>query len=493
MTLKDLRSNSKKDTFFAICIMVLKAVILCYGYYCLTFMFQYFFEGNWKKAILYASLNLAMMAIHFVVHYLYRLLLNKILKDCMLCYRDYISLTMLQAKMDPASIISALNNDNNQIEEGLNAHYTILDNTIFIVMQVAVLTYLNWRISLAVVFTIVVAKLLSKPLGNWAEKNELKRSKNFEAFLTTSSDILNGFSVWNVYNRKKEMEDVLQDANTTFEDTNLSINNMSSRIYFVNLCVVIFSQFFSFFVATILVYLNKAIPGVMFGQGEFSGNISNSLNETLYSFMIVQGAQKVLDTRSVELQTNNEDIQEVNTYDLQLKNLTFKYDEQDILRNANFTFEQGKKYMIIGPSGSGKSTLLKLISKQLTPATGDILFGNTSYEELNATSIHSYIGHVHQDPYVFNASILDNITLFEEVDESILQDAITKSKVKDFNDNLNHILDLNGDNLSGGQKQRIAIARELVADHKIILFDEVNSSLDKQLNVSLIETLVNLD
>ncbi len=168
---------------------------------------------------------------------------------------------------------------------------------------------------------------------------------------------------------------------------------------------------------------------------------------------------------------------------IKFKNVKFSYNNKCLFDNLNFEIKSNQMIAIVGKSGEGKSTILKLINKSYSPQQGNIYLDDISINELSENSIKNNISIVSQSPYIFNLSIKENIRLSKPnaTDEEIIG-ACKKAQIHDDILDMVHEYDTivgeNGVILSGGQKQRLAIARALLKEAKIILFDEATSSLD---------------
>ena len=156
-----------------------------------------------------------------------------------------------------------------------------------------------------------------------------------------------------------------------------------------------------------------------------------------------------------------------------------------ILDNISFEIPKNKKIAIIGNSGCGKTTILNLLFRFYEPDSGKITIDGIDIRDFDEISLGKNISIVRQDPYLFNASIRDNLLLVNPTatDNEIVQAckaAYIDEYIMSLKDGYNFILGENGINLSGGQKQRLAIARALLKKSKIIAFDEATSALDNK-------------
>lgn len=182
---------------------------------------------------------------------------------------------------------------------------------------------------------------------------------------------------------------------------------------------------------------------------------------------------------------NKEQAKNFDNYEIEFKNVSFKYNESSeyVLKNINFNIKQGEKIGIIGSTGSGKSTLVSLIARLYDATEGEVLIGGVNVKDINLKQLRENISLVSQENTIFSGTIEDNIKFGNlSADENLLietskdaeaYDFIMK-KEKDFQSNIEQ----RGHNLSGGQKQRICIARALIKNSKIFIMDDSTSALD---------------
>ena len=171
---------------------------------------------------------------------------------------------------------------------------------------------------------------------------------------------------------------------------------------------------------------------------------------------------------------------------ISFNNVSFKYDQNKILKNISFDVNKGDMVAIVGASGSGKTTLVNLIPRFYDKISGNILIDDFDIKDLSRSNIRSLIGIVSQESILFNSSIKENIVLgdSDENNYSRLKDSIdianAQEFIEEFPEKLNYNVGDNGSNLSGGQKQRIAIARAVYSNCPILILDEATSSLDSE-------------
>ena len=183
-------------------------------------------------------------------------------------------------------------------------------------------------------------------------------------------------------------------------------------------------------------------------------------------------------------------------FNITLKEVSFSYasSDKEILKNISFSIAYRSKIALIGASGSGKTTLAQLISGFYEKTSGSLLYNNIAVEELDRRSVREKIFLVLQMPILFNASLRFNITMG---DESIADTAILKAleiaqlseMLTTMPDGLDTIVGHHGIRLSGGQRQRLSIARMIIANPSVVIFDESTSALDVHTETKLFMAL----
>ena len=177
------------------------------------------------------------------------------------------------------------------------------------------------------------------------------------------------------------------------------------------------------------------------------------------------------------------------------ENVSFSYGKNLILKDLNLNLK-GKSFItIIGESGVGKSTILNLISKTIEPDIGNIYLDDYKLSDLTEDSIRSSISLVTQQPYIFNMSIKENLSIIDDNFDNIKR-AITfvglDKKIESLENGYDTILNEDATNFSGGEKQRLAIARVLLTGTKVILLDEITNNLDIKSKKNILKLLKKL-
>lgn len=337
----------------------------------------------------------------------------------------------------------------------------------------------------ALIYAFSVSKF-NKALRN-ANKDQLEHSGEFVSFLTES---LIGYETVKVNQFEKKAEIKLKKKH----------DNLLNSVFKVG--IINLSQHFS---TELILKIGEAAI-VSFGilrviSGTLSlGNLIAFNSLIIYFFEPVKNLiclQPMLQASIVafdrlndildvpcESTQNNVELMDLRK-DITINNLFFSYNEgNSALNGLSLKIKAGERVAFVGESGCGKTTIAKLLLKLYNKDAGEILIGDNSIEDISMNSLRNRISFVSQNTFLFNDTILNNITMYNHNDSSPeIIDTICKTcKLDEFIASLplgyNSILEENGMNLSSGQRQRIAIARVLFRNPDVLILDEATSNLD---------------
>ncbi len=187
-----------------------------------------------------------------------------------------------------------------------------------------------------------------------------------------------------------------------------------------------------------------------------------------------------------EIQNHSNLIQDIKG-EIEFKNVSFTYDDTGIqaLKDVSFRLKKGDNLVIIGKTGSGKSTILELISRLYDVQSGEVLIDGQKIDSINLNLLRESIGYVPQDSFLFSESIANNIKFgdakaSQEKIEEAAKNAAVHENILNFRKGYQTVLGERGITLSGGQKQRVSIARAIIREPKIVLFDDCLSAVDTE-------------
>lgn len=172
---------------------------------------------------------------------------------------------------------------------------------------------------------------------------------------------------------------------------------------------------------------------------------------------------------------------------------SFSYSQdQTVLHNIAFELTPGSKTAIVGPTGSGKSTIINLLTGFWKPDAGNILADNRPINDIDINSYRSLLGVVSQDTYIFNRSVRENLLIADSgANDAQIREVLTRVGLNMLADRLDMVLGSQGMKLSGGERQLFALARALLRESKIWIFDELSANMDVGTERKILDILWN--
>ena len=378
--------------------------------------------------------------------------------------------------------------------------FLLLMSEIFVVLLLyALMLLINYKITLFLsIFMVLNAFILVKILSPIIKKAGVRREEAMKNFFEILNTNLNNFKFIKLKTKEDGVLSLFKAQSEAFSKANITNESVAAvpRIYLegIGFCVLVF-------IVVFLVLKNESdISGILSTISIFVlalYRLMPSANRIITSYHDLLYYHSSLDIIYQNLRQEEENLGEEKlsfNQELKIYNLSFGYEGKKYLfKNLNLNIKKGVKIAFIGESGCGKSTLVDLIIGLLKPKEGQILIDE---QELNANNTKNYrqkIGYIPQNIYLFNDSIVKNITFGDAVDEEKLNRVIKQANLEHFIKNLSQGVQTKvgdgGSNLSGGQKQRIAIARALYLEPEILVLDEATSALDTQSEAKIMDEI----
>ncbi|EOD7578721.1 ABC transporter ATP-binding protein/permease [Staphylococcus aureus] len=296
-------------------------------------------------------------------------------------------------------------------------------------------------------------------------------------------NIAKGLVTLKLFNRTEQTEKHFYDDSTQFRTLTMRILRsaflsglMLEFISMLGIGLVAFEATLSLVVFHNIDFKTAAIAIIL--APEFYNAIKD-LGQAFHTGKQSEGASDVVFEFLEQPNYNNEFLlkyEENQKPFIQLTDISFRYDDSDrlVLNDLNLEIFKGDQIALVGPSGAGKSTLTHLIAGVYQPTIGTI---STNQRDLN-------IGILSQQPYIFSASIKENITMFKDIENNTIEEVLDEvgllDKVQSFTKGINTIIGEGGEMLSGGQMRRIELCRLLVMKPDLVIFDEPATGLDIQ-------------
>lgn len=461
--------------------------------------------NEFPRAILFSFIYIIFIVL---TGYFKSIFLAKYIKDNTANLRDDLfNKLLLKNKQDFSSentgnYISIINNDVDILQRCYFSNIIFILQALFsFVIASFGLFKLNIYIAISILslslIPVAVPYLFTKKLSS------LKKSysDSLSSFIKAAKDYLSGFEVIKSYNSQKRIFSKFSKINNFVEMSRYKVSKNNADM---NLIVELFSyaaHFSALGIGTLLLINDKTTVGTFVAAiqlMEFINapvkNISYIIGSLRSAKLIIKKVIGILDEKT----TGDMGLLK-NSFDdsIEFKGVSFLYGgRREALKNISFKINKGEKLLIVGKSGSGKSTLLKLLLRYYDDFDGDILIDGLSIKDISSSSLYRLISTMQQDIFIFDSSIRDNITLFEDYPNDDFDRAVFMSGLSEFINSLeskeNSNIGENGCNVSGGEKQRISMARSLIRNTPILVLDEATASLDNDTSLKIENTLLSI-
>ncbi|WP_195429547.1 ABC transporter ATP-binding protein [Clostridium sp. D46t1_190503_E9] len=380
-----------------------------------------------------------------------------------------------------------------------------IENIIYFVVSTVILFKLNFTLALAC-FIIMI------PIGFIAIKLENKFGKSYEEISdqtakinTTAQENIAGVRLVKAFSREKYEITKFLKMNRSYYDLNMKqakiIGDFFPPIEFLtNISLVIMIVFGGYLVMkeNITIGVLVAFSGYIWNLiwpmrmlGELIDLLSRNSASAKKIFEIMDREPEI---KSKEKSYKNDDLKG----DITFNNVSFKYNDEYVLKNINLDIKSGDTVAIMGTTGSGKSTLINLIGRYYDLSEGNIKIDNVDIKDYDLDFLRKNMSIVPQDTFLFSDSIINNIKFSNEnAQTKEVEKAASLACALDFIEELEEGLYTEigerGLGLSGGQKQRISIARALVRNSKVLILDDSTSALDMETEHELLKNLSKRD
>lgn len=393
-------------------------------------------------------------------------------------------------KRNTADYLSIITNDVKMIEDNfLLPFFEVVQYTVIFISSFVLMIYFDVIVTIVVFVAITLMFLVPSLLGKELEKRQNTLSSQLADFTTKLKDILSGFEIIKSYSMKQYVIQKFDKENSDTIHTKYSVDKLFALNEGLSSFLALMVQIVVLFLSAYFIITERITVGTLLGMVQVSSNLANPLIMIFTNIPKIKSIQPIIEKLTVlsKYELNEVLKKQSATFNsvVSISNLSFAYEKQNrVLDKINLHIEKGKKYVIVGKSGCGKTTLVKLLAGYYTEYSGKILYDNTDLNMMNENDIVQLSSIIHQNIYMFNESVYDNICLHEDYSKESIDKAVKASGLNDVIEKLPEGLlyeaGENGSNLSGGQKQRIAVARALIRNKPILILDEGTSAIDMQ-------------
>ncbi len=390
-------------------------------------------------------------------------------------------------------LISRMSNDIADVEVSIMSSLEALfREPMSIIFSIAVLVWINPYLTLLVFLTLPVAVAIIALIGKTLKKQATKGQSQMGRLIALFEETLGGVRIIKAFSAQAFFDKKFYKENENYTNLSIKINHLNDANSPI-------SETLSVAILSLILWVGGKMALANNGSlsaGEFIGFIaifsqiispakqfSTAFNRVQKGLASLNRINEVVSSEEIITEMPNaQSIGSLNAK-IELRNVSFHYNGEYVLKNVNLTIEKGKTVALVGPSGGGKSTLADLIPRFYDPIEGEVLIDGVNIKNYKILELRRLMGIVTQESILFNDSIANNIAFGKSgISKDLIEEAAMVAHAHDFilgtdNGYQTNIGD-RGNKLSGGQRQRLSIARAVLADPAIMILDEATSALD---------------
>lgn len=384
--------------------------------------------------------------------------------------------------------ISLFVNDITIIEQRFFSQIVSLTSSIFsVVILGSSFVLLNAKLAAAILLFGVITMVVPVAFSETLNRKNLTYSKTLSLFTQKVKEYFTGYPTIKNYAIEDKIVERFHRINTESEDAKFEAEATLTLANNVGSLLSWFMQFIAVGVGLMMVIKGEILVGTVIAAQAFSSDLAMPLQSIITSINSIRSTKEIIKKMESAAQPVESNLQKPQspskgqtdilpkTCNLVFDDLCLTINGKSIIHHFSFTFESGKKYLMVGLNGSGKSSIFKALKKWFSDCTGTISINGCNIDSLSNQLLSETVSYLNEKVSLFSASVKENVALFKEYAADDFQHAIAAAQVDlDLNREIND----DGHNISSGEQRRIEIARSLLHSAQFLIFDEVVSTLD---------------
>ena len=404
-------------------------------------------------------------------------------------------------------IMSRMTGDVGEVEASIMSSLDmVFKNPILIIGYLGFMFYLSWKLTLFVLILLPFSGSLIGRIGKSLKRRSTTGQEQTGELLSQIEETLGGLRVVKAFNAEHKLEARFSNLNERIRKTFNRINRRYNLAHPVSeLLGTIVIAILLWFGGKLILSNNSDITAeaFIFYILIFYSIIAPAKDLSKATYSIQKGmaslerVDKILQTESSIQDPQQPAALRPFADKIEYRNLSFKYNQDWVLRDINLILPKGKTVALVGQSGSGKSTLVDLLPRYYDPVEGEIILDGINIKDYSTHDLRSLMGNVNQEAILFNDTFFNNIAF--GVENATLEQVIEAAKIANAHDFImatengyESTIGDRGSKLSGGQRQRVSIARAILKNPPILILDEATSALDTESEKMVQEALENL-
>lgn len=464
-------------------------------------------EGrNWGGMRNGLFLTLSAVVLFLVFSLIQKTFKNRFMKRALTQYKQHVFERVLSKSIgdfgaaSSGRLISAFSNDLSSIESNyLGGGVELIFQIIQFAAAVGAMLFLNPIMTGSVIVVTLVPAVLTMRYGSRLTRRERETSDRNEGFVDQVKDLLNGFVVVKSFKAEREVMDLFMKKNLDLEDTKRRRRETNDTLNVVSTFAATLVLVVIFVLGAFFVMKDVMTIGAVLAFVQLSNYILAPIQRIVPLKSNFTAAGKLIDKLEdvVENSANPGEKTVVPGFSdaIRFRDVSFGYEPGlNALNGVSVEFEKGKSYAIVGASGSGKSTMLKLLLGYYPNYEGSLTVDGVEMKSADLDSLFDVESVIQQSVFLFDESILNNITLFKDFPLEKVEAAARRAGLSALiaQKGADYACGEGGQNLSGGEKQRVSIARCLVRETPILLMDEATAALDNQTAESVTSAILEI-
>ena len=459
-------------------------------------------QGDNHKALLFVVVLIIILFFFknifgYLANYFLVFLRNGVIRDLRnTVYKKTIDLPLSYfSEKRKGDILSRVTNDVLDLQYSfLSVLELIVREPLTIIFTITAMLIISPKLTLFVFIFIPIMGIIISRIGKSLKRKSDRVQKEQGIFLSTLEETLTGLRIIKGFNAQSIFNQKFQESTNRFyhfSNKLLNRQNLASPTSeFLGIGIIAIILWFG---GSMVISENTTLKGSEFiTYMGLAYNIlvpAKAISRGLYNIKkggaAAERIQEIIDTEDPLKDKENAIVKHSFDAKVIFENISFKYDNEYVLKNFSLTIPKGKTIALVGQSGSGKSTIANLITRFYDVNKGRILIDEIDIRNLKTNSLRNLLGIVTQDAILFNDSIKNNLQIGDNnaTDEQIIE-ALKIANAWEFVKDLPKGIDANigdaGNKLSGGQKQRLSIARAVLKNPPIMILDEATSALDTE-------------